>query len=33
MHQPTGRVIDEDKQGAGVKAVLKPTMVAAVNLD
>jgi hypothetical protein len=33
LHQSTGRVVNEDKQGAGITPVLEPTMIAAVNLD
>ena len=33
MHQPAGRIVNEDQQRAGITPVLKPTVVAAINLD
>ena len=29
LHQSTGRVVNEDKQGAGITPVLEPTMISA----
>ena len=33
LHQSAGRIVDEDKQGAGITPALEPTMIAAVDLD
>jgi hypothetical protein len=32
-HEPAGRVVDVDQQRAGWRAVFKPAMVAAIDLD
>ena len=32
LHQPAGRIVDEDEQRAGVGAILEPAMLAAVDL-
>src|SRR5690349_24466561 len=33
LHEPAGRVVDEDQQGARVGAILEPAVLAAVDLD
>ena len=33
FHQGAGRIIDEDEQGAGIAAFLKPPVIRAVDLD
>ena len=32
LHQPAGRIVDEDEQGARVGAILEPAVLAAVDL-
>ena len=33
LHQPAGRIVDEDEQRARVRPILEPAMLAAVDLD